>query len=1370
LPILQEMLDTLAYLLEHASSDQERDMFVELTLTVPVRLTNLLPYLSYLMKPLVLALQGGTEQVSQGLRTLELCIDNLTADFLDPTMVPVLRDLMQALNRLLKPIPANRPHANAAVKILGKLGGRTRRFQEVEEQLDYRSTTSETAVHVTIEGKTSKLQLGYLVETADKAVEADLEEYREDGLQVLMVAAMAVLQEVSDLCRLVVHAVLTLSQDGPLAEGNASFLKAMSGLYLACQEPGIKDKALDFVRDFCRRVFASEVARIDTRSGNTKATVEIGRKRYLPLTSAVADCFVDTFAMAKPAQREGLGDLLVSIVSDFREVAAGTTFGGKADGSRSVERMIQSFAHRFAALCHEEDWSRKMAGVAAIKVLVNRTEINRKLLLELEIDFVRAFIFCLRDAPQVAPSSATDVVELIKQLIRTCQGQEDGRARLPKLTETLVIELNSQSELCRTAVHECIELLAEVTGQPIPELIDPAVKSKVLDPDAGPIFSKPLRALPFAMQVGNIDAITYLMNLRPPFLDTSEEFVRLLHEVLALADVDDQSLLNKQPTLKQENWLKTLRVACLGLLRSAMGTADFLSKPNLAPVRSRIIQVYFKHVYSPSPEIVDIAHAGLRDVLEQQSKLPKDVLQAGLRPILVNLADAKRLSVPGLDGLARFLELLTNYFKVEIGVKMLEHFDTLGDAQMLQKAAYSPLDDNPDISRMTRLVNIFRLLPSTAIQYLKSLTSHVVDVEASLHQSAKGPFTENIAKYLDKYHAEGAQNLLDNIQNPRYIWTYRNIIQSGHAPQLVEELSGKAEAICDLCFKNPDEVDLVLPGLYIIRELSRTSPTWFVEQEPVLEALVGVWRSILIRSRDPKGDMSSIHYQQMPPLLLEMFMGFLRQQQHIALLFHVVEAYEIRSSFERSNIAAFLYEQVALQPSIEYRRDVVEQYFNLYEDESVTWAFKINALRLIVNPTVKVYFTDQKADGNDGKLISPQLIHRLDTLVWLPLTVTSQAKLLEDTLLIEIYQFTILLVQHAKDLIDKARKNIFKFAWMGVNILEPTIKLMAYVLTAQFMAILEHPDKFARLTWIGLLRLKDNDNRVLFRRALDTLAPILPTLQNKDHPPPLSGIPEWAQRVRTVLIEEGHATNQLVTVCELLVNHPDIFYPYRELYVPHVANSLNKLAFVQAASPELKKLSVDIVELIFKWEKRRMTARDEAMEVDEGGKRVREKDEAEPSPIKRQRIDRAGTAISASSGGGWAAPSQVRETMTAHLLRLVSSSPEPVARGGLTKRALDLFKEILGPKGLPNVHVKLGYFNRTMTQVSNAAQKVHGAYCRRRSTRDRSTPWPTLLRSSLPSPRSRTRTGCEATSAPSARSLRRLGCLTTRACTRQSRI
>jgi len=680
----------------------------------------------------------------------------------------------------------------------------------------------------------------------------------------------------------------------------------------------------------------------------------------------------------------------------------------------------------------------------------------------------------------------------------------------------------------------------------------------------------------------------------------------------------------------------------------------------------------------------------LRDVLQQQNKLPKDVLQSGLRPILVNLADAKRLSVSGLDGLARFLELLTNYFKVEIGVKLLDHFETLGDQQMLLKAAFSPLEDNADISRMTRLVNIFRLLPSTAVQYLKSLTTHVVDVEALLHQSVPGPFTENLGRYLNRYYTEGAQNLLDNIRNPRYVWTFRNIIASGHAPQLVEALSSRAEEICQLCFANPEATEFVLPGLNLIRELSRTSPTWLSDKEPVLEALVGVWRSILLKSRKSKVDMSSIHFQQMPALLLEMFMSSLRQQQHIPLLFHVVEAFEIRSSFERSYVAFFLYNQAALQDSVEYRRDIIEHFFTLYEDENVTWTYKTNALRLVINPTLRVYFSNP---DNDGSLVSSSLVQKIASLMWRPLGAPSAAKQREDSLLIEVFSLATLLVQHCSAKVSDTRKDVFKLSWMGINLLEPTVKLMAYVLTASFMATFETPFKFVRLTWIGLLRLKDNEKRALYRQAIDMLASSLPSRE-----PTGSGTPEWAQRVRSVLIEEGHATGQLVTVCELLVNHPDLFYDYRELYIPHVANSLSKLAFAQTATPELKKLTVDIVELIFHWEKRRIATRDaEAMEADE---RRTHQSSAETSPSKKQRVDRVGTVGSSTSGGGWAAPGHVRELMTAHLLRLVSTSPDPVARSGLIKRALDLFKEILGPKGLPNVHVKLGFFQRTMTQVS----------------------------------------------------------------------
>ncbi|KAG1250778.1 hypothetical protein G6F68_012630 [Rhizopus microsporus] len=76
-PLLQAILENLNALISLAHKTEMRNLFVELCLAVPVRLSTLLPYLPFLMRPLVTALQADQDLVSQGLRTMELCNDNL---------------------------------------------------------------------------------------------------------------------------------------------------------------------------------------------------------------------------------------------------------------------------------------------------------------------------------------------------------------------------------------------------------------------------------------------------------------------------------------------------------------------------------------------------------------------------------------------------------------------------------------------------------------------------------------------------------------------------------------------------------------------------------------------------------------------------------------------------------------------------------------------------------------------------------------------------------------------------------------------------------------------------------------------------------------------------------------------------------------------------------------------------------------------------------------------------------------------------------------------------------------------------------------------------------------------------------------------
>lgn len=98
--------------------------------------SSLLPYLPMLMDPLVSALNGSQCLVSQGLRTLELCVDNLQPDFLYDHIQPVKSDLMQALWKTLRNPMETMAHV--AFRVLGKFGGGGRKMLQEPQQLAYK--------------------------------------------------------------------------------------------------------------------------------------------------------------------------------------------------------------------------------------------------------------------------------------------------------------------------------------------------------------------------------------------------------------------------------------------------------------------------------------------------------------------------------------------------------------------------------------------------------------------------------------------------------------------------------------------------------------------------------------------------------------------------------------------------------------------------------------------------------------------------------------------------------------------------------------------------------------------------------------------------------------------------------------------------------------------------------------------------------------------------------------------------------------------------------------------------------------------------------------------------------------------------------
>ncbi|KAL0449734.1 UNVERIFIED_CONTAM: Transformation/transcription domain-associated protein [Sesamum latifolium] len=126
IPMLQPCLNMLLAMLEGPTGEDMRELLLELCLTLPARLSSLLPHLPRLMKPLVMCLKGSDDLINLGLRTLEFWIDSLNPDFLEPSMANVMSEVILALWSHLRPAPY--PWGGKSLQLLGKLGGRNRRF------------------------------------------------------------------------------------------------------------------------------------------------------------------------------------------------------------------------------------------------------------------------------------------------------------------------------------------------------------------------------------------------------------------------------------------------------------------------------------------------------------------------------------------------------------------------------------------------------------------------------------------------------------------------------------------------------------------------------------------------------------------------------------------------------------------------------------------------------------------------------------------------------------------------------------------------------------------------------------------------------------------------------------------------------------------------------------------------------------------------------------------------------------------------------------------------------------------------------------------------------------------------------------------
>jgi transformation/transcription domain-associated protein len=1245
LPLLEMLLEVLNNLLSAARKPADRDLYVELCLTVPARLSNLLPHLSYLMRPLVVALRAGSDLVGQGLRTLELCVDNLTADYLDPIMAPVIDELMTALFDHLRPTPYSHFHAHTTMRILGKLGGRNRKFMTGAPALTFQQFSDDlTSFDLKLIGSKKDrafpaeigidLAIGKLMEIPKGAAAKSIDTYyKKQALHLiktqlkLRIGVDSLPEDFGRLVRLQVQDLIARKCDADLSALEASdrersvfkkdgqdlmLKKLIKSCIFAVSLPEFSVEATALLTNVCRHLTIIEIGRAlaEMKQKTLPFDVKSGEGPLCIDSRVLGDAIAESLSSDMPQVREAAQ----AAIKEIYDTTA-TIFGSETEVVR-----LWFFSYLSSIFCHgcyEEEWFTKAGGSLGINFMITQLNLGDTWVQDRQIEFVRALMYVIKDMPQDLPAKtrrgAQDTLEILLHRCTKNASKDDLQAPAPpqpgqpqsrpsklyQLCSILNNELCHMNGHVREATKRALGIVAEEVGAEIYELLEPS-KERCLQP----IYSKPLRALPFGVQIGFIDAVTYYMGLKSDFVAFDETLNRLLMESLALADAPDDSLAGKPAEHRTHESIINLRVSCIKMLTTAMGFEEFQKGP-ANPTRTKIVSVFFKCLYSDSKQTIEAANDALKVVLSQTTKLPKDLLQNGLRPVLANLQDPRRLSTHGLDGLARLLQLLTTYFKVEIGARLLDHIKVLADANTLQRISFTLIEQNEQMKIVAAVFNIFHLLPPAAEHFKERLIDTVLDLEEKLRRTRYSPFRAPLYKYLNRYPKEVWMLLLGKIEEQKYGRFLAQVLMSPGSKHLrdvvVQDVESLIKNCGDMGAENKEtRYAAVINAINIMHSICQSEDPkhreWMEKKENLTWfKLVGKNLELHLRTNTLPPNLR-LAAEQAGEQLMVIFTKFLQHHpKDLDALFSLVESVTAEDFKPSHALFDHIYHRIICSDSIDYWKTVVMRSLEVYSGKSVSQKTKAFLLHNLVNPIIAmdIMRTSTNPSPSRGhRLMDKAVIESIHTKIWKVSLGDSNDDLTQpgiDHTRMEVLQLTAMLVKYHYSILQDARKDIIKFGWTYIRLEDVINKHAAYVVIGYFIAHYETPAKIVQQVYFSLLKTNQNEGRALVSQALELIAPVLPKRCNTSHG---DRNPVWAAAPRRILSEEGQNVQQMTSIFHYLVKHAELFYETRDKFANFIISNLRKIAQPPNPSNESKKLVLNLMTLIWEWEQKRVEGKD----------------------------------------------------------------------------------------------------------------------------------------------------------------------------------
>uniref|UniRef100_A0A7N6ANY8 Transformation/transcription domain-associated protein n=1 Tax=Anabas testudineus TaxID=64144 RepID=A0A7N6ANY8_ANATE len=1340
LPLLPNLLQGLNMLQSGLHKQHMKDLFVELCLTVPVRLSSLLPYLPMLMDPLVSALNGSQTLVSQGLRTLELCVDNLQPDFLYDHIQPVRAELMQALWRTLRNPAESISHV--AYRVLGKFGGSNRKMLKESQRLHYVVTEVQgPSIKAEFTDCKASIQLPMekAIETAlDCLKSANTEPYyRRQAWEVIkcfLVAMTSLDDNKHALYQLLSHPNFTekwipnviishryKAQDTP---ARRTFEQALTGAFMSAVIKDLRPSALPFVASLIRHYTMVAVAQQCGpfllqcyQLGSQPSTAmfhseENGSKGMDPLV------LIDAIAICMAYEEKELckiGEVALAVIFDVASIILGSK-------ERACQLPLFSYiVERLCACCYEQAWYAKLGGVVSIKFLMERLPLIW--VLQNQLTFLKALLFVMMDLTGEVSNGAVAMAKTtLEQLLVRCATPLKDEEKTEELlaaqdksfhmvTHDLVREVTSPNSSVRKQAMHSLQVLAQVTGKSVTVIMEP--HKEVLQ-DMVPPKKHLLRHQPANAQIGLMEGNTFCTTLQPRLFTMDLNVME--HKVFYT-----------------ENILRFYALAACNYLPQS---------------REKIIAALFKALNSTNNELQEAGEACMRKFLEGAT-IEVDQIHTHMRPLLMMLGDYRSLTLNVVNRLTSVTRLFPNSFNDKFCDQMMQHLRKWMEVVVITHKGGQRSDGSHFIycPICSAIINLFHLIPAAPQTLVKPLLEVVMKTERAMLIEAGSPFREPLIKFLTRHPSQTVELFMmeATLNDPQWSRMFMSFLKHKDAKPLRDVLASNPNRFVPLLVPagtaatvrpgSPStttaRLDLQFQAIKIISIIVKNDEGWLAGQHSLVSQLRRVWVSEAFQERHRKDNMAATNWKE-PKLLAYCLLSYCkRNYAEIELLFQLLRAFTGRFLCNMTFLKDYMEEEIPRNYSIAQKRALFFRFVE-FNDPHFNDELKAKVLQHILNPAFLYSFEKGEGEqllgppnpeGDNPESITSVFITKV-------LDPEKQADLL-DSLRICLLQFSTLLVEHAPHHIhdnNKSRnsklRRLMTFAWpclLPKACVDPACKYSGHLLLAHIIAKFAIHKKIVLQVFHSLLKAHTMEARAIVRQAMAILTPAVPARMEDGH----QMLTHWT---RKIIVEEGHTVPQLVHILHLIVQHFRVYYPVRHHLVQHMISAMQRLGFTPSVTIEQRKLAVDLAEVVIKWELQRIKDQQPESETDvaTGGegtsgaavKRGLSLDAAAGQDVKRFRT--AAGAASTVFGRSQSMPGtetmltkpvekQHTDTVVNFLIRIACQVNDSTSVAGspgelLSRRCVSLMKTALRPDMWPRAELKLQWFDKLLMTVEQPAQ------------------------------------------------------------------